>query len=205
MTDRDWRASVPLSVDIMGRDARARAARTRDEINQIRNVWTGPKERRQRANAKTPGTDYWRRAGSVTAYVDGRLCLVADKEKVCRQCGTSKEGKDFFQRDPQGITLSAYCRDCLSENKTARAAERHTRVRLATPEWADRAAIATVYKWCALATAASGVVHHVDHVIPLKGENVTGLHVSENLRVLVCWENLEKSNLYPLDGLEKTV
>ena len=62
--------------------------------------------------------------------------------------------------------------------------------RLATPPWADRDAIDSVY---ATARLAGG---HVDHIVPLISPKVCGLHVACNLQVLPASENLRKSNTY---------
>ena len=56
--------------------------------------------------------------------------------------------------------------------------------------------IDAVYLECQKKTKETGMLHHVDHIIPLKGKNVCGLHVPWNLQVLPSQENLSKSNKY---------
>ncbi len=58
------------------------------------------------------------------------------------------------------------------------------------PLWADEDAINEVFKTC------SGDGFHIDHVIPLQGDLVSGLHVENNLQQLTVKENCQKSNKY---------
>ena len=75
-------------------------------------------------------------------------------------------------------------------------AERRARKINATPQWADRKLIKRVYAQARLAEAVTGWPHHVDHIVPLQGKNVCGLHVPWNVQVLPYEENLEKSNKF---------
>lgn len=79
----------------------------------------------------------------------------------------------------------------------ARAAKKAYKVRKenAMPFWADVAAIQQVYADC-----PSG--YHVDHIVPLKGRLVCGLHVHYNLQHLPAKENIVKRNKFDPDSLD---
>ena len=82
--------------------------------------------------------------------------------------------------------------------------QRHKRRRAiqnATPLWltdAEKQEMADLYLEAATRTIQTGVKHHVDHIIPLQGKTVCGLHVPWNLQVIEAIENLKKS--YKFDG-----
>jgi hypothetical protein len=57
------------------------------------------------------------------------------------------------------------------------------------PAWADKNAIAQIYR-----ERPAG--HHVDHTIPLFGKLVSGLHVENNLQYLPAAENMKKNRKY---------
>lgn len=68
-----------------------------------------------------------------------------------------------------------------------------------TPAWADRQAIHAIYRQAQALTRCTGIQHQVDHVIPLRGRNVSGLHVASNLQILTKQENGKKRNLFEVD------
>lgn len=70
------------------------------------------------------------------------------------------------------------------------------RVRLATPKWVDYDKIRDVYRLRDEMTAATGIAHHVDHIVPLAGRTAQGLHVHDNMQVLTAAENIRKLNSF---------
>ena len=68
-----------------------------------------------------------------------------------------------------------------------------------TPAWLsefDKLKIECLYQLAAMRTRESGYIWHVDHIIPLQGKFVSGLHVPSNLRVIPAVENNRKYNRY---------
>ena len=68
-----------------------------------------------------------------------------------------------------------------------------------TPAWLtefDLLRIKCVYQVAAMRSRESGYVWHVDHIIPLQGVFVSGLHVPDNLRVIPAVDNMRKNNHY---------
>ena len=68
-----------------------------------------------------------------------------------------------------------------------------------TPAWLtedDLWLIEQAYELAALRTKMFGFSWHVDHVIPLQGDVVSGLHVPTNLQVIPWMQNISKANKY---------
>ena len=66
----------------------------------------------------------------------------------------------------------------------ANAVKRYARLRQRLPAWANVSAIGKFYEIAKQLTVATGIPHEVDHIIPLHGEKISGLHVENNLQVM---------------------
>lgn len=82
------------------------------------------------------------------------------------------------------------------EKFNAKNARRRAEKLKATPKWADLNKIAAIYAECIKISKETGIKHHVDHDIPLRGKNVCGLHCENNLRIIPAKINLQKRNKF---------
>ena len=57
------------------------------------------------------------------------------------------------------------------------------------------------YRLCKLREAATGFSWHIDHIIPMNGKLVSGLHVWNNLDVIPAKINLKKNNHFSVDDI----
>jgi|LakMenEpi03Aug12_release.lakeMendotaPanAssembly.Ray.scaffolds.fasta_scaffold02469_20 hypothetical protein len=60
--------------------------------------------------------------------------------------------------------------------------------------------IAQIYGLSQLRTKVTGFAWNVDHILPLNGRKVSGLHVPDNLRVIPARDNFSKNNRFEVDG-----
>lgn len=133
--------------------------------------------------------------------------------KKCTGCSLILPLDNYSKNNETPDGYAYYCKDCRAItrkhfsdtnpeyaktnyliNKSeyiARAIKYNTRRDLATPPWANLEIISRIYD------CAEG--DHVDHIIPLQGKYVCGLHVENNLQYLSVEENLRKSNKFITD------
>jgi hypothetical protein len=68
-----------------------------------------------------------------------------------------------------------------------------------TPKWTtkeDLDAIKHIYIIANQFSKSFGTEYHVDHIIPLQGKLVSGLHVPSNLQIIPAIDNIKKGNKY---------
>ena len=81
--------------------------------------------------------------------------------------------------------------------KNANTTKRHVAKLQRIPSWITEEmeeSINNKYIESARLTKETGITHHVDHIVPLQGKNVSGLHVPWNLQILTEKENISKGN-----------
>ena len=133
------------------------------------------------AKAKTKGKE---RAKHTNA-----LYYTKNKATICEQNRVWREENDERMREMRRAHYEANKPRYMAASAKRRAA------RIAgTPPWVDISAIAAIYAEAKRLTVETGIPHDVDHIIPLQGDGVCGLHVPWNLRPMPAAANRAKQN-----------
>ena len=143
----------------------------------VKEDWAVDNERRK----KKPKTEAAKAAGK-RYYEKNRQAVIA------RAAARPVEEKRRLQAEYKGRNVDVVRADT---------SVRKRRHREATPKWltpAERLQMRDLYVQARKMTGLTRERYVVDHIVPLRGEEVCGLHVPWNLRVITQEENLKKSN-----------
>ena len=118
---------------------------------------------------------------------------IIEKQKIYRAKNKDKHNITAkLYRDKNKEKLKNYYNKWRTENKHIIKAncKKHKLSRLnRIPKWTNLKKIKEIYKNCP-------ENYHVDHIIPLKGKTVSGLHIPSNLQYLSAKDNLTKKNSF---------
>ena len=129
-----------------------------------------------------------------------------EKQKAYRLKNAQKINKqksEYYIRtkDIKAVYTKEYAKNNPHIINKASAKRRAARLNR-TPKWLtkdDLWLINEIYELAILRTKTLGVMWHVDHIIPLQGKLVSGLHVPSNMQVILGSENHAKNNKYEID------
>lgn len=125
----------------------------------------------------------------------------------CKIC-TANKSADWAKNNPEKRSIivknsrsnktnrwQAYSNEY--KKRTGETAKRRASIKNRTPSWLaedDLWMIKEIYDLRFLRESITGTKWHVDHIVPINGKTVCGLHVPWNLRVIQASENLKKGN-----------
>jgi hypothetical protein len=149
----------------------------------------------------------------LTHYFTGRPCVNGHlskrrvNDRCCLQCDihNKRSSKPAYKKkhyEKHKEKILAQKRQYRQANKgkiNARVAARKKIVKQRTPVWLtafDKLKISCLYQVAAMLTRENKEPWHVDHIIPLQGEKVSGLHTPNNLWFIRGVENISKKNRF---------
>lgn len=122
----------------------------------------------------------------------GHIAIRGTVDGSCRVCSSL-----WHKKHPEsGRLRTARHKKKYPHKNAANQMKRKAAKLRATPAWADLHLIELEYELAAWCTKVIGTPYHVDHIIPLQGKLVCGLHVQNNLQVIPAEVNVSKNNTF---------
>lgn len=142
---------------------------------------------------------------------NGHIAPRLKSNRSCKECSYAK--REAYEKSESYTTWKAKNKKTVATNWQKRnkgSVNANTRKYQAaklqrTPAWLsefDLLKMKCLYQVAAMRTRESGEEWHVDHIVPLQGKTVSGLHTPWNLTVIRGSENVRKSNRYDDDDYE---
>lgn len=142
----------------------------------------------------------WHAANRERALAQMAAYRAANRDAVCAQkrvhyaVNADRLAKQRAARARERVAATTAWR-LANPAKAAAGVARYVAAKLrATPDWANPELVDAYYVLADVLTRTTGVQHHVDHVEPLRGKHVCGLHCEFNLQVLPAKVNISKNN-----------
>ena len=150
-------------------------------------------------SAKKDGLQAKCKACNAAYFQENRESIAAYKAEYYqenREVVAAKGAKYYQENRGAKLAKNSKYQKANPDKRRAIAAKRNAAKLQRTPAWVDFEAIKAVYAEAHRLEELDGIPRHVDHVIPLQGELVSGLHIASNLKILTAEENLSKSNKF---------
>lgn len=144
----------------------------------------------QKARARERSRN-WALANPEKVKYSQKKWAASDKVKVKRR----RDRWETRNRDKVRAARSAY-KKAHPAIYAAAQSKRRLRVKQQCPIWTNSEKIQAIYAEAVRLTAETGIKHHVDHEIPLRGRLISGLHVDTNLRAIPATVNMRKYNKF---------
>jgi hypothetical protein len=165
------------------------------EISEAEALWVENNPRPDGDPRTHPEVKTWMNKRSMVR--NGQLDPSKSKPKL--DPSKSKTERKYQSAEERRERRRRYASEYRKENRgyaTAQNAKYRAAKLQRTPEYSENDAINEIYNQASLLSNATGTPYQVDHVIPLQGENVSGLHVPGNLMIVPDKLNTSKSNAF---------